>query len=117
MKDYPVEFLRSIAQQVDTPEGKKNVATVPRYEVGGGKGAWTVPVSKLEDFLNEKTLQGGRLVSVLPQGAGLTAPVFLFHDTFVVPDEVDTTVVPDPAPIPEDDAARKDWENGEEHSA
>lgn len=109
---YPEEFLRQIAQKMQTPEGEKLVAAVPRYEVGEGPKKWTVPVSQLEQFLNTRTLQGGRLVTILPQGSGLTAPVFLFHDQFVLPEEVDTTIVPEPEPVAEDDAARQNWEAG-----
>ena len=107
-KEYSEGFLRSIAQEVDTPEGKKLVAYVPRYEVGTGKG--DMRLSMLEDFINAQTLKGGRLISVIPQGAGFVVPIFLFQDEFVLPPEVDPASLPLPAPADEDDPERKAWE-------
>lgn len=110
--EYSENFLRAIAQEVDTPDGKKLVASVPRYEVGGGEKNWSIPLSKLEAFLNEKTLQGGRLISVVTQGSGLTVPVFLYSDEFTLPPE-EEVVIADPSPVDENDEARKAWEAGE----
>ena len=112
--DYPEGFLRSIAQEVDGPDGtKKLVAAVPRYEVGAGEKNWTMPVSKLEAFLNERTLQGGRLISIVGQGSGLAAPVFLFTDEFELPPEKELAPIADPSPVDDNDEARKAWEAGE----
>lgn len=116
---YPEPFLRAIAQEVDTPEGKRKVAVVPRYEVGGAaKGSWIVPLSKLQDMLNQRTLEGGRLITILPQGAGACAPVFLYHDEFMLPEETEEEVKPLPplAAVEEDSAERRAWEADENPS-
>lgn len=113
-QQYTIEFLRAIAEEQDTPEGKKLVASVPRYEVGDPTTKKSyLAVSKLEDFLNDMTMRGGRLVSVVPQGSGLVAPIVIYTDQFIVPSEAEETAqeeAANPTPADPDDAARNEWE-------